>query len=62
MKGIRQHAELVVAVVTLAIFAETAFFDHHTGARIGPRRPCKPRQRLLQSTEPIKFIAIAESA
>jgi hypothetical protein len=33
MKGIRQHAELVVVVVTLAIFGETAFFDRHAGAQ-----------------------------
>jgi hypothetical protein len=36
MKGIRQHAELVVIVVTLAIFGETAFVDRHTGAQNSP--------------------------
>ncbi len=36
MKGIRQHAELVVVVVALAIFGETAFFDRHTGAQNSP--------------------------
>jgi hypothetical protein len=36
MKGIRQHAELVVVVVTLAIFGGTVFFDRHTGAQNNP--------------------------
>jgi cytochrome c peroxidase len=36
MKRIRQHADLVVVVITLAIFAETAFFARHGGAQNSP--------------------------
>jgi Tfp pilus assembly protein FimT len=36
MKGIRQHVELVVVVVTLAIFGETAFFNRHIGVQNSP--------------------------
>jgi len=34
MKRIRQHAELVVVVITLAVFGETAFFARHGGAQL----------------------------
>lgn len=36
MKRIRQHAELVVVVITLAVFGEAAFFARHALPQNGP--------------------------